>query len=47
VSEGLISLNISLARKAERLCSPFSRRCTEPFKGRERGRRTALETLGV
>jgi len=37
-----ISLDISSARKAGRLCSPFSRGCTEPFKGRERGRRIAL-----
>ena len=37
-----ISLDISLARKARRLRSPFSRGCTEPFKGRERGRRIAL-----
>jgi len=40
--EGGISLDISLVRKAGRLCSPFSRGCTEPFKGRERGRRIAL-----
>ena len=40
--EGGISLDISLARKAGRLCSPFSRGCTEPFNGRERGRRIAL-----
>jgi len=39
--EGGISLDISLARKAGRLCSPFSRGCTEPLKGRERGRRIA------
>jgi len=37
-----ISLVIFLAREAERLCSPFSRGCTEPSKGRERGRRIAL-----
>jgi len=42
VAEGGISLDISLARKAGHLCSPFSRGCTEPFKGRERGRRIAL-----
>jgi len=36
-----ISLDISLAWKAGRLCSPFSRRCTKPLKGRERGRRIA------
>jgi len=42
VAEGGISLDISLARKAGRLRSPFSRGCTEPFKGRERGRRIAL-----
>jgi len=40
--EGGISLDISLVWKAGRLCSPFSRRCTEPLKGRERGRRIAL-----
>ena len=40
--EGGISLDISLARKAGRLCSPFSRGCTEPCKGWERGRRIAL-----
>jgi len=42
VVEGGISLDISLAWKAVRLCSPFSRGCTEPLKGRERGRRIAL-----
>ena len=42
VVEGGISLGISLVWKAGRLCSPFSRGCTEPFKGRERGRRIAL-----
>ena len=40
--EGGISLDNSLDRKAGRLCSPFSRGCTKPFKGRERGRRIAL-----
>jgi len=40
--EGGISLDIFLARKAGRLCSPFSRGCTEPFKGRERGHRIVL-----
>ena len=40
--EGGISLDISLAWKDGCLCSPFSRGCTEPFKGRERGRRIAL-----
>ena len=33
--EAGLSLDISLVRKAGRLCSPFSRGCTEPFKGRE------------
>ena len=42
VVEGGISLDISLVQKAGRLCSPFSHGCTEPFKGRERGRRIAL-----
>ena len=37
-----ISLDISLAWNAGRLCSPFSRGCTKPLKGRERGRRIAL-----
>jgi len=37
-----IFLDISLAWKAGRLCSPFSRGCTKPLKGRERGRRIAL-----
>ena len=41
-AEGGISLNISLDRKAARLCNPFSRGCTEPCKGRERGRRITL-----
>ena len=41
-AEGGISLDIPLAWKAGRLCSPFSRGCTEPFKGRERGRRITL-----
>jgi len=41
-AEGGISLDISLDWRAGRLCSPFSRGCTEPFKGRERGRRIAL-----
>ena len=31
-AEGGISLDISLARKAGRLCSPFSRGCTKPLK---------------
>jgi len=42
VPEGRISLDISSAWKAGRLCSLFSRGCTEPLKGRERGRRIAL-----
>ena len=41
-AEGGISLDISLGWKAGRLGSPFSRVCTEPFKGRERGRHIAL-----
>jgi len=39
---GGISLNISLVRKAGRLCSPFSHWCTKPSKGREWGCRIAL-----
>jgi len=42
VAEGGISLDISWVPKAGRLCSPFSRGCTKPFKGREWGRRIAL-----
>jgi len=41
-AEGGISLDISWVREAGCLCSPFSRGCTEPSKGRERGRRIAL-----
>ena len=40
--EGGISLEIPLAWKAGHLCSSFSRGCTKPSKGRERGRRIAL-----
>jgi len=40
--EGGISLDISSVWKAGRLCSPFSRGRTKPFKRRERGRRIAL-----
>jgi len=37
-----ISLDISLVWEAGHLCSPYSRGCTEPLKGREQGRRIAL-----
>ena len=40
--EGGFSLDIYLVWQAGRLCSPFSRGCTETFKGRERGCRIAL-----